>query len=199
MSFFSPDSRLYKSIHFIGGLIVLNFLWILFSLPVVTIGASTTALYFSFFKLINNTDGYLMKDFLKGFKSNWKQGTALWFVTAIFVYGFYLDFQLLKNNPGVFVVAISVAAFIVVCFSLMYSYPLCVCYENKFWMHIKNSFLLSIRNIGKTLFLIFILAIEILIFALNRHAFIFFILVGPAVFIYTIAGTARKIFNSNKN
>ena len=197
MALFSPDSKLYKAISFAGNMLLLNLLWILFSLPLITVGASTLALYSTFFKMMEGTEGYMFKDFWKGFKSNWKQGTILWLITLAAGYGFYLDFQILKTDPGIPVIVASIVAFVFVCFSLLYAYPLSARYENKFYMHIKNSFLLSTKYLGKTFFLIFILAFEIGVFIWNSHTLIFLVVLGPAVLIYTIAGTSKKVFLSN--
>ena len=197
MALFSPESKLYKGISFVGNMLLLNLFWVLFSLPIITVGASTLALYSTFFKIMEGTEGYLFKDFWKGFKSNWKQGTILWLITLAAGYGFYLDFQILKTDPGIPVIVASIVAFVFICFSLLYAYPLSARYENKFYMHIKNSFLLSTRYLGKTFFLILILAFEIGLFIWNQHTLIFLVVIGPAVLVYTIAGTAKKVFLTN--
>lgn len=197
MSLFSADSKLYKGISFFANLLFLNLLWILFSLPLITVGASSLAAYSVVFKILDNKEGYVFKDFWKGFKENWKQGTLLWLVTLLAIYGFYLDVQILKSDPGIPVIVISIVAFVLVAFSLIYAYPLSARYENKFFLHIKNSFLLSMTHLGKTFFLILILFTEIGIFIWNAHTLIFLLLIGPAVLIFSVAGTAKKIFSIN--
>ncbi len=197
MAFFSPDSKLYRAINLVGNMLLLNLLWILFSLPIITVGASTLALYSAFFKMMEDTEGYLFKDFWKGFKSNWKQGTILWLITLVAGYGFYLDYQILKTDPGIPVIVVSIVAFVLICFSLLYAYPLSARYENKVLLHIKNSFLLSTKYLGKTFFLILILFVEIGAFLWNQHTWILLVVIGPAVLIYTIAGSAKHIFLSN--
>lgn len=197
MSLFSPESRLYKGLSFFANVILLNFLWILFSLPLITLGASTVAAYSVVFKILENKEGYIFKDFWKSFKENWKQGTLLWLITLVAIYGFYLDVQILKNDPGIPVIVASIVAFVLVAFSLIYAYPLSARYENKFFLHIKNSFLLSMSYLGRTLFLVLILFLEIGVFLWNSHTLIFLVLIGPAVLIYSVAGTAKKIFSTN--
>ena len=51
-------------------IMALGFLWILCSLPVITIGASTTALYYAMVKSVKNNDGYVTKEFFRSFKLN---------------------------------------------------------------------------------------------------------------------------------
>ena len=197
MSLFSPESKLYKGLSFFASVLLLNFCWILFSLPIITVGASTLAAYSVVFKMLENKEGYVFKDFWKGFKENWKQGTVLWLITLIAIYGFYLDVQILKTDPGIPVIVASIVAFVLVAFSLIYAYPLAARYENKVFFHIKNSFLLSVSYLGRTFFLVLILFTEIGVFLWNTHTLIFLVLVGPAVLIYSVAGSAKKIFSVN--
>ena len=93
-------------------LILLNFLWIIFSIPVITIGASTCAAYYVTLKLVDgkeNPEGFALVDviklFLKGFKQNFKQGTILWAFTAPCIYASYLlwkleRIKLIHNSDG---------------------------------------------------------------------------------------------------
>ncbi len=58
----------------------LTVLWAVCCLPVVTVGASTSALYYVSLKMAKNREGYLGKSFLKAFKDNFAQSTAVWLI-----------------------------------------------------------------------------------------------------------------------
>ena len=58
-------------------MVLLSVLWLVFSLPVVTIGASTTALYYVALKLANNEGGYTVRSFWQAFKQNLIPGIPL--------------------------------------------------------------------------------------------------------------------------
>lgn len=64
-------------------LIWLNLLWLICSLPLVTIGASTTALYYTLMRLARDEEGYLMKDFFTAFRQNFGKATK---IMLIFVF-----------------------------------------------------------------------------------------------------------------
>ena len=49
---FSMDGPLWRALNFIADVMVLHVLWLVHSLPLVTIGASTTALYYAMMKRI---------------------------------------------------------------------------------------------------------------------------------------------------
>ena len=52
--------------------IVLSVLWAVFSLPIITMGAATTALYYTVFHYLREEEGYLWKYFWNSFKENFK-------------------------------------------------------------------------------------------------------------------------------
>ena len=77
MKFFSVDSPLYKFISTFWVVVKLNFFWLLFSLPIVTIGASTTAAFAVGLKMADGSEGYIFQAFWAAFKENWKKGIPL--------------------------------------------------------------------------------------------------------------------------
>lgn len=72
------DSPVIAFLNKATDLILLNVIWILTSLPIVTIGASTTAMYYVTIVSLRNGDGYVVQRYLKSFKENFKQATLLW-------------------------------------------------------------------------------------------------------------------------
>ena len=77
MNIFSMDSMLGRVLYWIADIFILNILWIIFSLPIFTIGASTTALYYSMMQRQRRDESYIHKNFIKAFKENFKQSTIL--------------------------------------------------------------------------------------------------------------------------
>lgn len=57
---------------------VLGILWFVFSIPVITMGAATTSLYQFTLKQADDEEGYVFRSFVKAFRKNFKQATALW-------------------------------------------------------------------------------------------------------------------------
>ena len=69
-SFFSLDSPLMRFLSRLSDIFILNVLFLLCCIPVVTIGASATALYTVTLKMARNEESYITKGFFKAFKSN---------------------------------------------------------------------------------------------------------------------------------
>ncbi len=196
MKFFSVDSPLYKFLTKLLDVIKLNFLWILFGIPIVTIGASTVAAMSVALKMVDDEEGYIGRSFVKAFKENWKQGTLLWIITVIAVYAVYLDFQLfeaVEGNPIIFLIIGMVSTALVI-IALLYSYPLVARYENTLPRTIQNSINISRKYFGRTLLLVILLAVEFVLFQFNNTMMFFAIILGPGFMIFTIASFSKRIF-----
>ena len=74
---FSGESGIGKALTKIGELVVLSILWFFTSLPVVTIGVSTTALYYAMVKSVRMDRGYFFKEYFKAWKDNFLRSTGI--------------------------------------------------------------------------------------------------------------------------
>lgn len=194
--FFSTDSKLYKFMSKLTDLFKLNFLWLVFSLPVVTLGISTIAAYTVALKMAENQEGYVGGEFLKAFKANWKQGLVMSFITIICVWAVYLDFRIFsvtEENAYVFLIVGIVAAY-VLGFSLLYAYPLLARYENTVINTLKNSFRISMKYFLRSLLLVLLIAFEVAVMFWNLATLILIVIVGPAFVMLTVSSFAMIIF-----
>ena len=80
MNFLSSDSWLGRFFNLVFDLVIMHFIWLVCSLPIFTIGASTTALYYTFMKRTRRDEGYIWKNYFSSFKSNFKQATIIWLI-----------------------------------------------------------------------------------------------------------------------
>lgn len=80
---FNYDNGFFRVINKIVDAFYASVLWILFSLPIVTFGASTTAFYYTVHKSLCGNRGYIWRSFWSSFKSNFKQTTKIWLVLAV--------------------------------------------------------------------------------------------------------------------
>lgn len=75
----------------------LSVIWIVFSLPVFTMGAASAALYLSTYRYIRRGEGYLWRTFWNGFKENFRRSTLAW-LAAMAILGF-LGFDIWVLRP----------------------------------------------------------------------------------------------------
>lgn len=196
MKFFSVDSAFYRFMSKLFDVVKLNFMWLLFSLPIVTVGASTVAAMSVALKMVDDEEGYVCKSFIKAWKENWKQGIVLGIISVVAIYAVYLDFQLfeaVEGNPIMFLLIGMVSCFVVI-MCLIYAYPLMARYENTLIRTIQNSFRIGRKYFGRTVMLVFLLTVEYVLFSFNEMMLFVGFLVGPAIALYTIAGISKRIF-----
>ncbi len=196
MKFFSVESPLYKFMQSLWDILKLNFMWIIFCIPIVTIGGSTIAAFSVLLRMSEDQEGNVIKDFWKAFKENWKQGILIGLLPPICFEAVFLDFQLYNavENGGLGILIVGCFSAYIFIFCLIYVFPLLARYDNTVINSIKNSFRIGMKFFGRTFLLLVIIAVEVLIIFWNTTTMFIGLLIGPACIMYTISGVAMHIF-----
>lgn len=161
MRLFSSDSLLSKTLSLIGDIVTLHFIWLFCSLPVFTIGASTTALYYAMMKRIRTEEGYVAKNFMRSFKENFRQGTILWLLLVCLGILFATDFQISRSIGGAAgkcmtaACAVFLVPYILTC---LYIFPILAKFENSIFRNVKNALIMGFKHFFLSLFLLIICA-----------------------------------------
>lgn len=140
--------------------VVLNILWIIFCIPIITIGASTSALYSVTFKIAQDKDTYVGKQFINAFKENLRQATKIeliLFIPALCL-GFGLFFwATFESVVGTVISTLCIIFLLMLIGTAIYAFPLLGRYENTTIQTIRNSLYFCMNN--KPFTLIFMLLI----------------------------------------
>ena len=194
---FNPNNMFFRFMSRISDLMILNFLWIICSLPIITIGASTTALYDVTLKLVNEEEGYLFKGFFKSFKENLKKATIIWIIIlfVFFIIGvnltFWIKYKSIAGN-----IPMSIILFILFLFlpTEIYIFPILSNFKKTIKETIKYAFILSIKYLPYSLIIILISLIFIGVTAIFPFTILFMIFVGFAFYAYINSYLFRIIF-----
>ena len=161
MSYFSYDSKFSQVLIKLSYSCWLNVLWMLCSLPVFTIGASTTALYSVTLKIADDTDSNITKQFFKSFKENFAQATRLWlimlaasiFLTVDLLFVYRLRASSAGTMAGLWtlVMAFIIGACVVYVIVLLNLFPLVASFVNTDMEMLKNAFLVGVRYLFATI------------------------------------------------
>lgn len=188
---FNPDNPVYQFLDKLSDFMIINIMFILFSLPIVTIVPSAAAMYYTLTKLHNQEIDSIFLCFFRSFKQNLKQGIFTGII--LIIVGGILLFDLLNmpnlltpqsslmsNISGIFVGLFSLLFF----FILLYLAPILSQYNVSTKYLFLNALLFSIKNLFTTILLAFLsLVIPLLcLFSIEfwRIAFIFYITIGFA-------------------
>ncbi len=158
-SFFSPKSIGTRILTAICNLIIVNFLFLITSIPVFTIGASITALYRITIAILAGDNPSVIKDYLHSFKDNFLKATALEIIyvvlAAFFGFEIYMVNTMMETQyswaqyPAYFFLAAIFA-------SACYSFPLLAWFEESLRQLLKNSILIALSNLPVTIMFIVI-------------------------------------------
>lgn len=88
MNLFNYDGKIYKFLVNFWNIVWISVLWLVCSLPVVTIGVSSCAAYYAMVKSVRNKEDNVTKDFFKSFKQNLGQGIIMTVVYLVISFGF---------------------------------------------------------------------------------------------------------------
>lgn len=156
-NYFDPDSWIMSTLSRMADLMIANILWILTSLPVITIGASTAALY-----TVVKTPGRkryassVVKVYFKAFRQNFVKATLVFLIllalTALILVNLYLLICGMASDSPVPYVVCAIPVFLLL-FAWSYALPLTATFENSVFRNIINSFALSVAHLPTTVLL----------------------------------------------
>ena len=131
---------------------MLNIAWLICCIPIVTIGASTTAFYYTVTKVVRNERGYLWPEFWRSFKSNFKQSTIVWLIMLIICIFAYFDifYAYILTSSGMLpkiLLWFILILFVFVGMWMGYLFPYIARFENTTGQILKNSAIIMVRNI----------------------------------------------------
>lgn len=140
---FNIDNHVFRFFSKLIDVLIVNFLFLLFSIPILTFGAALTAMYTILLKIIRKKEGYIVKDFLSAFKTNFRASTISWLIILTLGAVFVIDFQLIQYLSGFFYIFLSSIllffVFLYLCLiTILFAYI--ARYDNT----IKNSFMNSL-------------------------------------------------------
>ena len=156
MHFFNEDNTLVKVLGTIGNLVVLNLIFLLCCVPVVTIGDALCSLYFALMHRLRDDSSGLVKDFFSSMRSNFRQATLSWLICLVLIFVLYGDFRIfspagLSPNTAFFYFFVILGALIF--FTAEYVFPVIASFENKLPVLYTNSFTFAAKNPGGTILL----------------------------------------------
>ena len=156
-SIFSLDNGIMRFFSRVYDIVILNIMFIICCIPVVTFGASVTAMYSVTLKMARNEESHIVRGFLKAFKENLKQGAIMGIIAIIIVAFIILDLKIIGmigdnklNIIKVLCYAVAIWAYII----FLYAFPILSRFSLTIKQVFKNSFIISIVNIKWTILLI---------------------------------------------
>ena len=164
---FGQESKFFKVMNTLGSIIGVSIMWLICCIPIVTIGASTIALYYTTAKAIRHETGYLTGEFKKSFKNNLKDGVIITVIYLFLVAVLYVDYMVINNLNSSFAVMLGGV--------FVYIFPA----MSRFTMGklgcFKLALLMTFKHLPSTILLMIIFAISVVLILLIPVPMIFVI------------------------
>lgn len=165
---FNLDGPVLQFINKIVYSVYLNILWFICCIPIVTAGASTTALFYVTLKMAKNEEGNITKAFFHSFKDNLKQGTKIWLILLslgilLGVDGYVLYHLRFENVFWTLCTAVFCVAAAAYAIVLMYIFPLLARFDNTIGAMFKNALFIGIRFLLCTILMAVIYFVMLLV------------------------------------
>lgn len=157
MKIFNLDSPVMQSLSKMADLLILNLIAFICCIPIITIGASMTALHYMALKIVRDEECYVTQGFFKSFKQNFRQATIIWLIllAAIVVIAgdIYIMNGMGESVNGVLRFIITVVA-VIVLFGATFVFPVLAKFDNPIPRTIKNAYIISVLQFPKTILMI---------------------------------------------
>ncbi len=201
-SMFNPDNPFMQFLARVGELIILNFIFLLCCIPVVTAGAAAAALQKSVQSILYEEDEPISRVYRRAFRENFKQATILWcfvlfFLAAMGANGFLLNTFFEGNTVTLLgTVLIFVTAAVLSVVNL--AFPVMVRYENRLLDQVKNAMILAVIKLPRALAMLAVNLFPVLVawfsFDVLYATLVFWLVIGFAFASYMNAYLMRKPF-----
>lgn len=146
---FNAENPVWKFIGNLADFFFLSVLWAVCCLPVFTIGAATTALYYVTLKMASNQEGKLTESFFRSFRQNFRQATGIWMCSLAI--GALIAFDLLWGlrsgtsfGMAMFISMCAAAVLFLMCLSFVF--VLLARISNTAWAVVRMACAMTVRN-----------------------------------------------------
>lgn len=194
---FSIEGKFFRALTKAGDFLILGFFGVLFSLPVVTIGASLTAMFYVGMKLVRDEESYVFRGFIKSFKQNFKQSFIMELIIVVLTALLITDVRICytwANNDGGLPIRLLMFAVIgmllVLSAVVLYAFPMLSKFDNSVIRTLKNSLILCMHHLPQTFIMLFA-TYGLIIFSINF--FTAFIVTIPLI-VYIDSYILARIF-----
>ena len=156
---FSVDGDLMSFLTRLADLAILNVIFLITCLPIVTIGPALVALYSVTLKMVKNEESYIFKGYFKSFKDNFKISFISWLILLTAFCMLYIDLQIANTFAGSIRTIMTVLFFfmLLVCIVLLlYLFPYIARFENTLRNSFKNSFIIAVASLQYTILMLII-------------------------------------------
>lgn len=176
-------------------LLMINTLWLICCLPIITIGPATTAMYYTVQKSFLHPRGYVTKEFFRSFRENCKQGIGIWIIYliigSVFVQDIYYFYNRFVEGKNIGLLWIAFTLFmIILVLTIFYTFAYLARFKSSTKQTIKDAFLMMMLHPKTNMKLLLLMVAVSMVIYLEP----LFLLILPVVLIVVVCLYLERIF-----
>lgn len=198
---FNLDSPIVQAVGKVGQMMITTVTWLIFCLPIFTVGAATTAMCRVMINL-KEDKSCSFKIFWQAFRENFKKATLLWLMllacVAILAVAFYLVVLVESSMVRVMALMVFCLLFFLVYIVAIYVFPLTAYFENTLSATIRNAIGMGLGNLRQSIFAIALTLLPLVLMLVSMQLFVtllfLLVILGPGAICYGIMCILLPVF-----
>lgn len=161
-SLFGPDGKVNRALGVVRNLMVLGLIALICCIPVVTIGASLTALNYVALRVARGEEGYIVRDFFRSFRESFRSSTIIWMGMLALLVLFVMDSYIMNHSASAYpdamkiVLAVALAAVLLV---MTYMFPMISKFQNSIKGYVRNGVMMTFLNLPRAIVMLVLYAL----------------------------------------
>jgi uncharacterized membrane protein YesL len=187
------ETRVYRWLESATDFFLLNLLWLVACLPVVTIFPSTAAMFGVVRDWVRGKESSLTRTFVTRFRENFGQSLlvgAIWMVFGVALFFDFLVANQLSYWAEIVLKSVLVLVSTLYAFGSIYLFPVMVHYETDWKTVIKNSLLISIGSLPTTVMCLVFLVVMVGLTVVVP----FLVVITGSIAAYVVYGLCDRVF-----
>ena len=154
MNIFEEGSPFQRFLNKMADLLILNLIVLLMCLPIITAGASLTAMHYVLLKMVRGEEGYIVKSFFRSFKREFRQATVLWILYMALAALMASNLIMILQGGGVYPLWLPSSILVVAVLELMfmiYTFAMLSRFDNSIYQTLINAVTLTFSELPRSL------------------------------------------------
>lgn len=195
---FSTEGKIYSGMERIYQILLLNIIFVISCLPIITIGVATASAYGTAYKMITHSEGVLYKEYFRQLKVNAIPATKMWMLMLMtigvgFLFFPYIQVFMIGNKIAYYLLMLLLTFLILMS---LYVFPLIARFDKTIFGTIINAMILSLKHLPQSIIVFFITVGGIVIVPIFLPKLLFaWLFTGIGTVIYINANVLIKVFN----
>lgn len=197
MKIFNLDSPLMTFLSKVADLMIINVLTIICCIPIITIGPALTAAHYVCLKMVRKEECYIVRNYFKSFKQNFKQATIIWLIILVALLILGGDYYIIAKSGLEFHKVLRIAIIvvgIVLFLIMMMVFPTLAKFDNTIKATLKNAFFMALLQLPKVAIMAVLYVAPIFIAGFFYQSIPVVLMLGISVPIFLSAMLYNKFF-----